>query len=76
MTDKKGNNIKPPSTKPTESTENADGVKPAYFRKSETVRGKKKGAYSYEPPQTGGYVSTNIVEIALYLFYIINQKMQ
>ena len=41
MTDKKGNNIKPPSTKPTASTENADGVKPAYFRKSETVRGKK-----------------------------------
>ena len=42
MTDKKGNNIILPCTKPAESTENADGVKPAYFRKSETVRGKKK----------------------------------
>lgn len=42
MTDKKGNNIILPCTKPAESTENADGVKPAYFRKSETVRGKKR----------------------------------
>ena len=35
------------------------------FPKIRNSTGEKKGAYSYEPPQTGGYVSNNIVEIAL-----------
>ena len=55
MTDKKGNNIKPPSTKPTESTENAGGVKPAYFRKSETVRGNNSDISETVDPRAGLY---------------------